>query len=284
MSIDALGLLYSGPDRTGTSTLIGIGQGNRYTPIRGSRLQDVGLYQNIQSGYLTSPVTRDVNLTVFFGDGHFNGDFVQMTWPKGGGEGSFWSTSNVRSVLLTASAPGGHNQFMRSYRDMFLSDWKTHIDTEMGGSASRRGDPVLSWEMFPTNPAYKWLNTDLAYLKVHQDVRLHTPWYMPDYDAWLEYWIYLHISNGNVRAWVPQYWWWVEGGWYTSCVSDQFKPKVAAGAGALQTHLNEELAKLDGLTNGAAKDVFYLPGAQSVAPGSDVHGNTGQDVTIVLDF
>ncbi len=281
MSIEALGALFTGPNRTGSATLFGIGHGDRYNHISTGTLQQMGFYDNIQSGFLDASAHEDVSVVLFFGD-NYSGGFVQMTWPQGSGEGGFWCTPSVKSIMLIDTASGGSGQTMLSFKGIFQSEWDTVIDAQLGSDGWRRGEPVLSWDMFTTDPNSKWLNASLGYLKVHQDLTLETPVPWGDYDAWLEYWIFLYPSNGNIRAFVPQWWWWVDGGVIHGSVVDKFKPKVEAGASALQDDLNRKLQGYDGLTGGHVKDILLLPGAQTSPPGSDVHGNTGDDVTIVI--
>jgi hypothetical protein len=281
MSVEALGGIFSGPNRTGSATLIGIGVGDRYSHMSSLTLQSMGFYNNIQSGFLDASAREDVSVVLFFGD-NYNGGFVQITWPENSGESDFWCTPTVKSIMLIGSAPGGSGQTMLSFKDIFQSEWDAVIDAQLGSDGWRRGEPSLGWDMFTDDPNSKWLNSSLGYLKVHQDLTLETspwPW---DYDAWLEYWIYLYPSGGNVRAFVPQWRWWVDSGVIHDSVEAKFKPKVDAGASALQDDLNSKLQGYDALTQGRVNDVFLLPGRQGSPPGSDVHGNTGDDVTIVI--
>src|ERR1700736_3032114 len=113
MSIEALGVLLSGPNRTGSASLIGIGRGDRYNHISTSILQSDGFYDNIQSGFLDASGNEDVSIVVFFGD-NYNGSFVQMTWAESRGEADFWCTPTVKSIMLIGSAPGGRGQTMLS--------------------------------------------------------------------------------------------------------------------------------------------------------------------------
>jgi len=281
MSIEALGVLFSGPNRTGSASLIGIGRGDRYNHISTSLLQSDGFYDNIQSGFLDASGNEDVSIVVFFGD-NYNGSFVQMTWAESSGEADFWCTPTVKSIMLIGSAQGGRGQTMLSFRNTLQQEWDNVIDTQMGSDGWRRGEPLLGWDMFTEDPNSQWLDPKLGYLKIHQDLTLETspwPW---DYDAWLEYWIYLFPSGGNVRAFVPQWRWWVDSGVIHDSVESKFKVKVAAGASALQDDLNKKLQGFDGLTKGRVQDIFLLPGGQTAPPGADVHGNTGDDVTIVI--
>lgn len=281
MSIEALGAIFSGANRTGSATLIGIGHGDRYNHLGTRALQAMGFYDNIQSGFLHASPHEDVSVIVFFGD-HYNGPFVQMTWPEGSEEFDFWCTPNVKSLLLVGSPPGGRGETMLSFKGIFQSEWDTIIDHQLGGDGWRRGEPVLGWDIFSEDTNSKWLDPRLGYLKVHQDVTLEaSPWPW-DYDAWLEYWIYLYASGGNIRAFIPQWRWWVDSGVIHDSVESAFAPKVNAGATALQDDLNRQLRGFDEVTRGKVSDIFLLPDSQSTPPRSDVHGNTLNDTTIVI--
>jgi hypothetical protein len=281
MSVAALGSIFSGPNRTGSATLIGIGQGDRYNHIGTTTLQNIGFYDNIQSGFLDASVDEDVSTVLFFGD-NYDGSFVQMTWAENSGQHDFWCTPTVKSIMLIGSAPGGRGQTMLGFKEIFQSEWDNVIDNQLGSDGWRRGEPVLGWDMFTDDPNSKWLDPKLGYLKVHQDLTLETSPWPSDYDAWLEYWIYLYPSGGNVRGFVPQWRWWVDSGIIHDAVEHKFRPKVEAGASALQNDLNQKLQTYDGLTQGRVSDIFLLPGSQGSPPSADVHGNTADDVTIVI--
>ena len=281
MSAETTGLFYSGPNRTGRSEVFGICQGDRYNHLDGALLQQTGFYGNIQSGLLYQSPRMDVSLILFGGD-HFNGPFVQMTAPRGTGEIDFWVTGAVHSVLIVATPAAGGNTRQLSYRDLFLQRWRNTIDTLISGNGRRDVDPALTWEMFPDNPPNTYLDKTLTYLKVHQDLILFTPSPFADYHASLEYWIYLYPSGKGVRAQIPQYYAWVEGGLIHDKVWDKFVPKVKEGATVLQNKLNDTLRTFDGLAPNGIHDIYYLPGIQSKAPSGDVRGSTTDDVTIVI--
>lgn len=280
-ALETTGLFYTGPDRTGRSTLYGICQGDRYNHGNGAALQSTGFYGAIQSGLLYRSPNVDASLIIFWDD-HFNGGFLQLTAPRGSGETDFWVSGAVHSWMLAVSAPGGVGEVRLSFRDIFFQEWITTIDDLIRGDGRRDVNPILTWDMFQDDPKYTGLHPNLPYLKVHQDLMVFVPWPYTDYHVWLEYWIYLYPSGTGVRAAVPQYWWWVEGGAITGKVSDRFAPKVAAGAGVLQEKLNNKLKRYDDLAPHGVRDVYYLPGHQTTPPGADVHGATTDDVTIVV--
>lgn len=110
------------------------------------------------------------------------------------------------------------------------------------------------------------------------------PWPIPDYAAAMWYHIGLFInSSQHLRAWGQRSYLWVEAGQKSQHIFDVVAPKVTAGLGTLVTELNQKLSSFDGAL-GAVTDVYYLPGRQqkSIATGV-MTGNTGDDVTIVIE-
>jgi hypothetical protein len=282
MSLETTGLLYKGPNQTGQSTLIGLAQTDRHNHANSEALQRIGFDGAIQSGKLFDSPRVDVSITLFWQD-QFKNNFLQMTAPRGSDSVTFWVTGAVHSWLLTSSAPGADHERRFSYRSIFAQRWKNLIDEKIRGSARQDVEPVLDWEMFPTNPPNSSLDPKLCYLKVHQDLIAFTPWPFPDYHVWLEYWIYLYPSGRGVRATVPQYGWYVEGGTIHDQVRDKFVPVVRDGAGALQSNLDQALAAFDNLFPASGvRDIYYMPGTQLTAPHGDVRGSTTDDTTIVI--
>jgi hypothetical protein len=281
MSLEAVGAIYTGPNQTGQSSLIGLAKGNRYSHANKQALQSIGFYQQIQSGFIDASANVDISMMIFTGDS-FDGSFYQFTDPQNGGETTFATNSwKIGSYLLLGSSPGGANQIQLSYKNIFQKEWDSTIDQQLGSSAYRNGEPVLTWDMFPTNE-YSWLNSNLPYLKVHQDVVIKISCWPSNYNAWMEYWLYLYPSGGNIRASVAGYAWWVEGGTWNGSVSGKFGPLVVAGMTTLQDQLNTQLSGYDGITNGKVLDIFYLPGSQTSPPSAAVQGSTTDDVTIVI--
>lgn len=277
MGLETIGYVYTGPDQTGRSMMIGIAQGDRYYPEDGQALGRDGFFDQIHSGSLQSSPRKDVSITLFWTQ-YFDANFLQMTSHQSDGGFTFWCDP-IRSFLITTSSPGGAGEVRVSYRDMFVQQWKTFIEAAIEGDGRRNVEPIINWEMFPAYSPY--LDRHHTYLKVHQELLVFTPWPYPDYHVSLDYWIYLFPSGRGVRCTIPQYAWWVEGGALTDRIRDKFVPKVIEGAAKLRDKLNEQLAQFDGLIPNGVHDVYYQPGRQ-LQSAQDTRGLTTDDVTIVI--
>lgn len=155
--------------------------------------------------------------------------------------------------------------------------WNSTIDAQLGGKASRVGDPVRTWAAFPEGISY--LNSSQIYLYISQKLNINIPWW-PDYDARISYHIYLYLDGSNKLKGYCQRWSaWVEGGVKSDDIMDQLWPSVVSGASTINTKLTDAFKSLP-----AFKDFYYLPGRQ-VTPVSGVFsGNTYEDVTLVFEI
>jgi hypothetical protein len=284
---ETFGILYSGPNETGRLTLVALGKNARYAFCTSANLRTSGFYNQIQSGIIFASSSVDVSLVLFFQD-DFLGRFVQLTVPRASAPMYFWSRG-VKSLMLVAT-PSDRLVNLQSLRARFQANWDTTIDAFIRGRARRSGEPVFSWDV-ATVPSLGQYFHDPAVvdpdwrhkaLKVHQDVILDVPDWPGDYRAWMEYWMFVYVSQGNLRAVVPMWNHWTEDGRVHDRVDRAFDDQVEEGRRVLENYLNVQLTSLDVLTGGMVQEIFYLPGAQGVLPGGDVFGNTQDDVTIAL--
>ena len=288
--IETAAVVYTGPNETGRMRILLLGKNARYAFCSGGDLRGIGFYNQIQSGILYASKAVDVSLVAFF-QGDFAGDFMQFTAPSNSAPQYFWSLPEVKSLMLVATPSDSSGTYL-SFKNRFQADWDNTLDaflrTIQGRRVYRNGEPVLSWDV-TTEPYLRQyfydpstIDPDWRHkaLKVHQDVTIDTESvFAGQYQAWMEYWIFLYVSGGNVRAVVPMWDHWVEPGHYHDQVDYQFDQQVGDGRLVLENHLNTLLAAFDGLT---VREIFYLSGAQSGPPGADVFGTTRDDVTIVL--
>ncbi|MEO7143303.1 MAG: hypothetical protein ABI165_07335 [Bryobacteraceae bacterium] len=279
MSLLATALLYSGPNQTGASLLTGIGSGDRYGLIPNSLLSSRGLIDSIASGRLDCSAA-DLNL-VMFHNNDYTGQFFQISLSGTQGETTFWHTGQVNSALLIASNNSGANEHRIGFVGIFRAEWDSFLDHQLQGSqVTRDVDPLLTWQMFPASD--QWLSSNLTYLRIHQPLHVHMPWYWPDYQASVDYNVELYVTSDNhLRAWVADYEWWVESGAKSGQIGAKLDPQARAGMSALQTELNQKLTETD--LFGAVKAVYYLPDRQLSPIGTGTFGgDTGNDITIVI--
>ena len=279
MSLYALATLFSGPNQTGSSRLLGLGSSDRYRSDVAADLQAAGLYNSVASGELICH-QADLNLTLFQNE-DFTGDFFQLSEGRDSGDVGFWHTGPAASALLTTSNARNTRETRLSYADLFRNDWEAFLDAKLAGTqVSREGDPLLTWRMFPTDD--QWLDSSQVYLRVHQPLHISIDWW-PDYSASMDYHMVLFVDAGqHLRCWVADWECWVESGAKRGRIHSDLDPQVAAGIPDLQDHVNARLQQLDAL--GSIRDVYYLPGRQlaPIGTGAGFGGNTGDDVTIVI--
>lgn len=277
MTLLALTTLFSGPDQTGSSRLFGLGTGDDYNHLSHDFLAVSGLLDSVSSGTMSCQ-TADLNL-ILFSEPDLTGSFFQLS-KAAGGPATFWHSGPAQSALLVPSNRQGTSEHRLSFHTVFLGDWDSFLDQALQGTeVTRDVDPLLTWRMFPTDD--QWLSSGQVYLRIHQPLHVHMPWYWPDYQASVDYHIVLYVSDGHLRAWVADYEWWVEGGLKSGKIGDKLGPQAAAGMTELQTHLNDKLAALDAL--GTVRDVYYLPGWQpSPIQNAGFGGNTADNTTIVV--
>jgi hypothetical protein len=279
MSLKATALLFNGANETGTSLLVGLGTADRYAQITPAELSSHGMVDSVASGQLNC-TAADLNL-VFFSNGAYTGSFFQVSLSRSNGSETFWHTGPAQSALLIASNDAGANEHRVSFVDTFREKWDSFLDNLLQGKqVTRDVEPLLTWQMFPTSD--QWLTSSQTYLRIHQPLHVHMPWYWPDYQASADYNIVLYIDgDSHLRAWVADWECWVESGAKHDQVQNQLSPQVQAGMSALQDQMNQQLALTDLL--GAIKAVFYLPGRQPNPIGSTTFGgNTSDDVTIII--
>lgn len=132
------------------------------------------------------------------------------------------------SMLLIGTKRGPETRL--SFSDIFLDKWKTLIaDKLMGSEASPHGDPLLTWEMFPS-PSVVGLNSDLTYLRVFQvlDVEVRIgPLITYHYDAAIGFYIFLFVNaKKQLQAFVAGAEVWVQSGFYHDQIESKLWEKV----------------------------------------------------------
>jgi hypothetical protein len=283
--------LFAGSNQTGSNIVEVTGASQRYERTRASELMSNGLWRQVSSTSVFVPPAGATSLICFglpFAPGllpDFNGQFVQFTNLAGSpvlnrnlSASAF--DNQTESALLVKQARAFEVRL--SFRALFLNQWRTVIDAQLSGTqASRDGDPILTWEMFPA--AISGLDPLLKYLKISQglDIAIDGWW---DYKASLTYWILLSLdSGGALQGFVARQAFWVESGIKHNGIAAALAPQVSAGAGVLNIQLGAALSTATG--GFTFTDLYYLPGNQTAAPATGViTGFTTQDVTIVLQL
>jgi hypothetical protein len=287
MSLSFVSTGYEHINRGGMSRLFGVGKNSRYNPIRQSLMGSLSFDAKMSSIDVFPSSIATANVILFsntiggiFPFGDFKGDFKQVVAPKGGPQNfanltDYAFNDRTRSMLLVNTGKG--SEFRVSLRDTFLETWNQTLDSTMGGSASRKGDPFMSWEPFPEGISY--LSSSQIYIVITQQLNINIDWW-PDYDASITYHIYLYLDGSKKLKGYCQRWSaWVEGGIKSGEIMDRLWPKVESGAATINSKLSEKLAIIP-----AVKDFYYLPGRQLAPVAGVFSGSTLEDVTLVFEL
>lgn len=287
MSLSFTAVGYEHINKGGASRLFGVGQNARYNPIRESLLGQLSFDATMSSILVNASSTSVANVILFSNNvlgwvplGDFAGDFVNIGAPKGGAAHFENLTDHgfndrTRSLILVNTSKGP--EFRVSFRDKFLDTWNTTIDGQLGGDASRKGDPLMTWTAFPESISY--LSPDQIYLEISQRLNINLDWW-PDYDASITYHLFLYLDGANkLQGYVQRWSAWVEGGVKSGGIMDKLWPKVESGVATINAKLKESFKTLP-----AFKGFYYLPGRQ-LAPTTGVEtGGTWDDVTLVFEL
>lgn len=291
MPISVLSAVYTGTYQSGSGQLLGVGSTHRYNRISSSEMLNLGIHRTLSSATLYSSSSADATLILFapfipfLSMTDYNGLFMQITNRRNSGSEldvnrfSTYGFNNLATSSLVV-APNRGLEVRLSFRDLFLQRWRDVIDAQLTGGARRDGDPILTWEMWPTSVSY--LDSNRIYLKIHQslDIVLHC-W--PDYRASITYHIYLYLNgSGHIRGHVARWAYWIEGGAKADDIEDRLAPAVIAGMDTINAELASQLAAYEAFR---FSDLYYLPGDQVSRPSTGVMtGFTTSDVTIVVAF
>jgi hypothetical protein len=155
-------------------------------------------------------------------------------------------------------------------------DIKSLVMSQSG--ISPRGDPTLTWDMWPEGPTSNGdahpnePNKTYVYVKV--PITVHVPnWF--DYDAEVRYWIYLYVDDaGSLQGFTDYYGAWVEGGIIHNQVMGRLMSKIPGTIADVDTKISTavNLANLFG----PYELMYYLPGTNADT------GRTTDDVTLIL--
>ena len=179
MPISVLSSVYTGNNQSGSGQLLGLGTTHRYNQIASDEMLSMGIHQNLSSATIYSSSSADATLILFapiisfLPMPDYTGRFMQITNRKNTGtelDINRFADHGFNNLATSALVVAPYRGFevRLSFRDLFLERWKTVIDGQLSGGAKRDGDPILTWEMWPTGISY--LNSNSMYLKVHQNL------------------------------------------------------------------------------------------------------------------
>jgi hypothetical protein len=289
MSLSFTASVHEHYDEAGRASLFGVSTSNRYQTVRGTQIQSLSMDKRISSVVVYPSSLVDGTVILFLDPKDYSGRFVQITNQKDSGVNqavhqlsAFDFDNDTRSILLVGPNRDDGFDVRLSFRDLFLEKWKVMLDAQLNGTdAKRRGDPILSWEVFPLDVSH--LDPSAKYLRIHQNLKIDPPNWAWDYDASMTYHIYLYLDGaGKLKGYVRRWAYKVESGLLSDEIGDRLRPQVISGVDTLNAELARELEVFSSFT---FSDLYYLPGNQTTRPPSGVmSGNTFDDATIVLEL
>lgn len=287
MSLSFLAIGYEHIDKGGLARLFGVGNSARYNHIDETLLGQLSFDAILSSiqvfgshNAMANAILFSNNVGGFVNLGNYAGDFRQLSIAKSGAAAFANMTDSgfndrTRSLMLVNSSRAP--EFRVSFRDQFLDTWNQMLDAQLGGEASRKGDPLMTWAAFPEGISY--LDSSQIYLQITQALNINIDWW-PDYDASITYHLYLYLDGSRKLQGYCQRWSaWVEGGVKSGGIKDRLWPKVVAGVATINATLRSNFSRLP-----AFNDFYYLPGRQIGPETGLFSGNTWDDVTLAFEL
>jgi hypothetical protein len=290
----ALVELFTG-NQSGKSHLAGVGSNGRYGRIPYSTLQNWQLAEDVSSATLFNPSSGACTLLLFTPDtflSDFQGQYAEFTnfsgsaWPiplsnipaLDGGTWDKRATSAL--VVWTFNTP----ETRLSARNEWIDNWISTIDgklAELPYDVTRDGDPLFTWDPFPTGSQY--LSPNVVYLKISQGLKISVPVFN-DYNASVDYWIRLFLSQGKLAGHVGQCTVFVDSGLCTGTISGILGQQALS---AIPT-INKAITTWAATKPSPLGAVYLLPGPPRPIPqGTDFYPGYTQrieygDATIAL--
>jgi hypothetical protein len=274
-SADADGIqcrVYEHKDFKGRSAVFDEYHGIIYKTV--SELRSVALNDKISSLWVAASADEVGGSVIVFEHDRYFGRYARFDATPG-------STANVPYVGGFMNDRTSSILIVRRFWDemsVFLSDLVSH-DSIKAAVAKQphiklRGEPILTWDMWPTGSGGHPNSPKKAYIYVRIPiVAIVDHWF--DYDAEIRFWVYLYVdSSGALQGYVDYYGEWVEDGIIHDSVRDELMKKIPKSI----PEVNKLLA--DGLAFAKLFQPFSLV---YLLPGRfDQHGNTDDDVTVVV--
>lgn len=263
--------LYQHPDYGGASYFVNHGPGWIYRRVRRSALNAINLNDSISSLYVDASIGEKGGKVILFQDDRFVGRYASFPTTPGATDERASTpyvghhiNDKTSSILIVRQYD---NELAFSLGSLGLRDDIEELVSDVP-KISLRGDPIITWDMWPSFSSDK----RFIYLRIPIEVELDL-W--PNYDAEIRFWIYLYVDNsGSLHGYVDYYGAWVEGGFKSDSVLEGIMD-------ALPGRLPDIQECLDNALETAA--LFEPFERQYFLPGTDGStGHTNDDVTLVL--
>ncbi len=281
--------LYEHSDFEGRSIFAYLGPNSIYQSIRGNSLKNVDLHDRISSLTLdasTGEVRGDV---ILFQHDRFFGRFTAVR-----------TNASNPTQQVSVSYVGGHINdrtssilLVRRFADELVYSLGTlgagqqivNAIADVEKIKKVKGDPILTWDMWPTGGDAHPNDPDKRFIQVKIPVEIEVNnWFNYDAELWL--WFYLYIQTGQLRGYTAWYGAKVEGGIISGSVLDDVMDALEDKIGDIDSLLDSflSIANLGAspFVLGPYSAVYLLPGDQTLFAGPALEGHVEDDVSIVL--
>lgn len=275
--------LYRHADFTGTSMFAWLGPFSLYQVYRQSLLESLDLHDRVSSLQVEASAGEARGDVLVFQDDRFFGRFTSIrtnsanpTAPVSVSYIGGYMNDKTSSVMLVRRYA---DETVASLGSLGVREQIRSLIEDIEDIRNLRGDPILTWDMWPSGGDEHPNDPDKRFIQVKIPVRVDVNnWF--DYDAELWLWIYLYLSGGEVAGYVAYYGAWVESGIISGSVLEDVMDGLEDQIG----NVNDLIATNLSLVNAGApySSVYLLPGNQETFSGSYLEGHVEDDVSIVL--
>jgi hypothetical protein len=284
--------LYQHSDFKGRSYLAYLGPSSVYSALRKQALQNVDLHDRISSLTLDASAGEERGDCILFEHDRFFGRFASIRTnvndPTQAVPVTYvGDTMNDRtsSVLLVRRFS---NESMMALGNPITKALIGNIIGDVKKIEKLRGDPVFTWDMWPTGGDEHPNDPDKRFIQIKIPVEIDVNnWFNYDAEIWL--WFYLYIGDtalyfgdgGALKGYLAHYGAWVESGLISGSVLDGIMDALPGKFGEIDALLDTQLSAVNG--NAPFTDVHLLPGDQTLFDTQPyMEGHVEDNVTVVL--
>lgn len=276
-------LLYQHADFNGRSTFAFLGRNAIYHGVRKRYLSNVRLHDAISSFSLNTTTSDGRGDLILLQHDQYHGRFIQYRTDASGSSQEVrenyvgdYINDRTSSLLLVRRFEG--EKIAALGTDSAKDVIKSVFDAMDGVKVD--GDPIFTWDMFPTGGDNHPDASDRYFAQVKIPVIVDPPNWPWDYAAELRLWFYFYIDNGNLKGHLAYYGAYVSGGLITQRVLRGVMDALADKVGEINSLLDLVIAPIN--NGGPFRHVYLLPGNQMLFTGSKYQGYTTDDVSVVL--
>jgi hypothetical protein len=263
-----------------------------YSGIRKQALQNVDLHDRISSLTLDASAGEERGDCILFEHDRYFGRFASIRTNVNDPTQAvpvtyIGDTMNDRtsSVLLVRRF---ENESMQALGNPISQALIANIIEDVKKIEKLRGDPVFTWDMWPTGGDEHPNDPDKRFIQIKIPVEIDVNnWFNYNAEIWL--WFYLYIGDtglylgdgGALKGYLAHYGAWVEGGLISDSVLDGIMDALPDKFGEIDSLLNTQLSAVN--ANAPFTGVHLLPGDQTLFDTQPyLEGHVEDNVTVVL--